>query len=264
MRIREYLQPRRDIEVIELAAEKRRDPSERKAALASADVAILCLPDEAAREVAGWVDGSSTRLIDASTAHRVAEGWTYGMPEMAPEQREAIRSAQKVSNPGCWATCVILGLRPLVGAGLVLKDAPIAVHGISGYSGGGKSMIARLEESSSPLKYLPFPSLYALETQHKHIPEMTRYTGLDHRPHFIPSVGPFYTGMRVEIPLHRSMLADGVDGQSIWEGLNDTYTGEKFVRVAPLEEAAEYSERVLHMRDGQMVESAPAPLPGVA
>ncbi len=242
LRIREWLADRDDIEVLSLPEEDRRDADARKALLAEADLAVLCLPDDAAGEAAALADESGTKIIDASTAHRVADGWTYGLPEMDPSQREAIREETHVSNPGCYPMGVILGLRPLVEEGLLLDDAPITVHALSGYSGGGKDMIARWEEPESALNDLPFESPYALERRHKHIPEMTRYSGLLHEPQFVPSVGPFITGMRVEIPLHRAILAGAATAEVISDLLASRYADEKFVRVNSIDESLAYAD----------------------
>ncbi|MCH7739013.1 MAG: N-acetyl-gamma-glutamyl-phosphate reductase [Chloroflexi bacterium] len=242
LRIREWLADRDDIEVLSLAEEDRRDVAARKALLAEADLAVLCLPDDAAIEAAAWADESGTKVIDPSTAHRVADNWTYGLPEMDPSQREAIREETHVSNPGCYAIAVILGLRPLVEAGLLPEDSPITVHALSGTSGGGKGMIARWEEPGSELNDLPFESPYALERQHKHIPEMTRYSGLSHEPQFVPSVGPFVTGMRVEIPLHRAILSGAATAESISDLLAARYADEKFVRVNSIDDSLAYAD----------------------
>jgi N-acetyl-gamma-glutamyl-phosphate reductase len=185
---------------------------------------------------------SGTRVVDASTAHRVADGWVYGLPELGPDQREAIRSAQKVSNPGCYATGVILGIRPLVEDGLIPKTTPLTIHAVSGYSGGGRTMIGRWEGGKPELQNLPFESPYALGTRHKHLPEMAKYTGLVYEPQFIPAVGPFITGMRIELTIHRTVLGLGADAGALWNSLNRRYAGERFVRVRPLDESLENSE----------------------
>jgi N-acetyl-gamma-glutamyl-phosphate reductase len=242
LRIRDWLANREDIELLSLPEEDRRDADARKSLLAEADLAVLCLPDDAAGEAAAWADESGTKVIDASTAHRVADGWTYGLPEMDPSQREAIREETHVTNPGCFPTGVILGLRPLVEEGLLPEDAPITVHAVSGFSGGGKGMIERWEEPESELSDLPFESPYALETKHKHIPEMARYSGLANEPQFVPSVGPFITGMRVEIPLHRAILSDAATAEVISEVLANRYAHEKFVRVNSIDESLAYAD----------------------
>lgn len=242
LRIRSRLQERGDLELITVSEEDRRNNEKRRAAIDAADLTILCLPDDAALEASAWAAESGTKVIDASTAHRVDDEWTFGLPEMTPGQRETVQSATNVSNPGCYATAVILGLRPLVDDDLVSPEIPLTVHALSGYSGGGKKMIERWEGGEPELDKLPFESPYALETKHKHLPEMAKYARLADFPQFVPSVGPFKTGMRVEIPLHRGLLGDGVDAASIWSSLNSRYDHERFVQVVPIEEAVEYSD----------------------
>ncbi|MDA1256817.1 MAG: N-acetyl-gamma-glutamyl-phosphate reductase [Chloroflexi bacterium] len=242
LRIRNRLESRDDIDLIILSEEERKDSTKRREALFDADLAVLCLPDDAAVEAAGWAEESTTKIVDASTAHRVADDWTYGLPEMAPSSRERIRDAQMVSNPGCYPTGVILCIRPLTEAGLLPAETPITVHALSGYSGGGNKMIARWEGGEPELANLPFESPYALETEHKHIPEMTKYSGLQFEPQFIPSVGPFLKGMRVEIPLHKTLLGSGATADSIWNLLNDRYADEPLINVVPIEDALAYSD----------------------
>jgi N-acetyl-gamma-glutamyl-phosphate reductase len=175
LKIQDRLQARADLELIQVDAADRRDIEIRRAAMSDADLAILCLPDDAAIEAAAWAVESGTKVIDASTAHRVADDWAYGLPEMDSGQRDAIRSSSKVANPGCYATGVVLGVRPLIEDGLLSNDVPLVVHAVSGFSGGGKQMIERWEGATPQLPNLPFQSLYALESKHKHIPEMTAY-----------------------------------------------------------------------------------------
>lgn len=245
LRVREWLAGRDDVELIAPDEGSRKDPAARRALLEEADLAVLCLPDDAAREAADWADASDTRLIDASTAHRVAEGWTYGLPEGLPGQRERIAASARVSNPGCYPTPVILSLRPLVDDGMLPADAPVVVHALSGYSGGGKSKIERWEDPDRGLASLRYEAPYALHRAHKHIPEMTRWSGLSRAPQFLPAVGPFACGMRVDVLLHAGALAAGVTGKAIWERLHERYTGERFVRVAPFSESADEDERAL-------------------
>lgn len=243
LRIRELLAARRDLEVAVLAEADRKDPAARREALRSADVAILCLPDDAAREAAAWAEGSGVRLVDASTAHRVAEGWTYGLPELAPGQRAAVAGAARVSNPGCYPTGFLLLVRPLVDAGLLAPETPLAVHALSGYSGGGKPLIEKWEDPARGLGALPFEAPYALAARHKHVPEMMRWSGLAAEPQFVPAVGPFRCGMRVEVPIHAAHLAGRADGKAVRELLAERYAGERFVRVAPLAEPGALGER---------------------
>lgn len=224
------------IDVLTLSDAQRKDPLARQDMLNRADLAVLCLPDDAAREAVAWVENPDTRILDASTAHRIADGWVYGLAEMAPQQRQAIVTAKRVANPGCYPNTPILGLRPLLEEGLIEASAPITIHGLSGYSGGGNALIARWEDPQNELLQLPHDAPYALDRVHKHIPEMTRYTLLEQAPQFIPSVGPFRCGMRVQIPLHASLLKAGVTAQQLWQALQDRYAGENFIRVAPLQQ----------------------------
>jgi N-acetyl-gamma-glutamyl-phosphate reductase len=173
-----------------------------------------------------------TCVIDASTAHRTVPGWTFGMPELAPEQRDAIRCAKRIANPGCHASAFILLMRPLIDAGLVAADTPLGATSITGYSGGGKSMIEQYESGPNPLLDAPRP--YALGLAHKHLPEMTRYTGLAEAPVFMPVVGRFSQGLAVSVPLHVNQLQGRADGASLHQALVDRYAGERFMRVMPL------------------------------
>jgi N-acetyl-gamma-glutamyl-phosphate reductase len=243
LRIREWLAGRRDLELLEIDEAQRKDPAAKRTLANAADVVVLCLPDDAAREAVASIENPETRVIDASTAHRVAEGWTYGLPELGPAQRTALGASRRISSPGCWPVTVILGLRPLVEARLLPADAPITVHGVSGYTGGGRSLIERWEDRERGLLALPFEAPYALDRMHKHLPEMTRHAGLAREPQFVPAVGPFATGMRVEIPLHASVLARGAGGKAIWDTLATRYAGEPFVRVAPYVEEIPVDER---------------------
>jgi N-acetyl-gamma-glutamyl-phosphate reductase len=242
LRIQDQLSPREDIELNVLAYEDRRDLEKRRAATANADLTILCLPDDAAIEASAWAKEENTKVVDASTAHRVNDEWAFGLPEMTPDQRDKISNAQNVSNPGCYPTGMILSLRPLIENGLLGKDAPITIHALSGYTGGGKNLIAKWEGGQPDLENLPFESPYALHTAHKHVPEMTNYAGLTYEPQFMPSVGPFATGMRLEIPLHKSVLPENVTANEIWEVLDQRYANEQFVRVHPVEDALAYSD----------------------
>ena len=233
LRIRNWLAGRDDVELKTLDEEDRKSEVARRDAIREADLAILCLPDNAAQVAAKWGLESSTRILDASSSHRVADGWVYGLPELAPGQRNEIRNAQQVTNPGCYPSSFILLVRPLVDAGLLPADAPISVHALSGYSGGGKSLIKRWESQDAGLHNHPFEAPYAVDQVHKHIPEMQRYSGLLKAPQFLPAVGPFACGMRVQVPIHQSMLASGVSGRDAWNALAERYRGEPFVEVAP-------------------------------
>ena len=243
LRIHQWMAAREDVELLTLPQELRRNPEERRGQILESDVAILCLPDEAAVEVAEWVQESDTRLIDASTAHRVAVGWAYGLPELEPGQRSAIGQAKYVSNPGCYPTGFILLVRPLIDAGLLAPDAPVSINALSGYSGGGNTLIEKWENPDSGLSGLPYEAPYALYQRHKHVPEMMRYGGVSAEPQFVPAVGPFRCGMRVQVPIHASLLAPGTTGETVWETLYERYLGEPFVEVAPRPEPGTLDER---------------------
>ncbi|RVT52786.1 N-acetyl-gamma-glutamyl-phosphate reductase [Rubrivivax albus] len=232
LRIHEVLAGRPDIELLKIDPERRKDPAERAKLLNAADVAFLCLPDVAAREAAFLVTSERTCLIDASTAHRTQAGWAYGLPELAHGQRAALRHSKRIANPGCHATAFILLLRPLVDARLVPKNLPVSAHSITGYSGGGKSMIAQYQAGGDPKLDAPRP--YGLTLAHKHLPEMAAHTGLDNAPLFTPVVANFYKGLAVTVPLHLSQLAPGTTPQQLHAALAAHYEGERFVRVMPL------------------------------
>jgi N-acetyl-gamma-glutamyl-phosphate reductase len=234
LRIHEYLAQRPDIEVLRIAPDKRKDAAERARLLNAADVAFLCLPDAAAKEAAALVTNPKTCLIDASTAHRTAPGWAFGMPELAPGQRDAIRASKRISNPGCHASAFILLLRPLVDAGLVPAGHALSASSITGYSGGGKTMIADYELGGQPALTSPRP--YALSLAHKHVPEMMAHTGLTARPLFMPIVGPFYKGLSVSVPLHLQAL--GTTAEAVQRAFEQRYAGERFIRVMPLRDPA--------------------------
>jgi len=241
LRIHEYLAQRDDIEVLCIDPDLRKDAAERARLLNAADVAFLCLPDAASREAAALVSNHHTCLIDASTAHRTAPGWAFGLPELAPGQRAVIRNSKRIANPGCHASAFILLLRPLVDAGLIPTTAPVTAASITGYSGGGKSMIRDYEAalaaggpSHAPNAPLAAPRPYALALAHKHLPEMTTHTGLASPPVFMPIVGPFYKGLTVSVPLHLSQLGGAVAAADLHAALLQRYAGERFIRVMPL------------------------------
>ena len=235
LRIHEYLAQRADIEVLRIATDRRKDPAERARLLNAADVAFLCLPDAAAIEAAALVTNPNTCLIDASTAHRTAAGWAFGLPELAPGQRALIRQSKRISNPGCHASAFILLLRPLVDAGLVPADALVSATSITGYSGGGKKMIEQYLAGGDARLAAPRP--YALTLHHKHLPEMSAHTGLLTSPVFMPIVGSFYKGLSVSVPLHLGQLG-GASAEAVHAAFVARYAGERFIRVMPLRDPA--------------------------
>lgn len=237
LRIHEYLAARTDIEVLRIDADKRKDPAERARLLNAADVAFLCLPDAASREAAAMITNPNTCLIDASTAHRTVPGWSFGLPELARGQRDAIRASKRIANPGCHASAFILSVRPLVDAGLLPRDAAVSATSITGYSGGGKSMIAEYEQQPLPV-HLQAPRPYGLGLKHKHLPEMMAHTGLATPPVFMPIVSSFYKGLAVSVPLQLSQLKAGTTPEHLHAALAAHYAGERFIRVMPLRDAA--------------------------
>ena len=240
--INERLQLQNDVVVKNIADDKRKDAGAKRALMEEVDLVILCLPDAAARDTVALIDSmgaSAPRILDASTAFRTASDWTYGFPELAPDQADKIRSARKVSNPGCYPTGAIALLRPLVDAGLLPADYPVTVNAVSGYSGGGKSMIASFEDGSAPSF-----ELYGLGFEHKHIPEMQFYSRLTRRPIFVPSVGNYRQGMLVSVPLQLDTLPAKPSGSDLQAALAKRYAGSKYVSVMPLENEAKKTGRL--------------------
>ena len=238
LEIRERLAGRADLSLMVLPEAQRKDTAARKAALNGADVVILCLPDEAAREAVSLIDNPATRVIDASTAHRVAEGWIYGFPELEPDGYAKIAAAKRVSNPGCWSTGFLSLVRPLVRAGLIPADFPATANGVTGYSGGGKAMIAEFEDPKAADYSQTVSRIYGLNLQHKHIPEMQKRSGLAHPPLFEPSIGRFYRGMLVEVPLQLWALPGKPAPRDLHAALVKAYPERPLVKVASLEDAA--------------------------
>ncbi|WP_439470986.1 N-acetyl-gamma-glutamyl-phosphate reductase [Brevundimonas sp.] len=230
LEIRERLEARSDLELL-LLGDRRRDVEARREALNSADAVILCLPDDAAIEAVGMIENPAVRVIDASTAFRVDPDWTYGFAEMAPGQRQAIAGSTRVSNPGCYPTGFIGLVRPLVSAGIVPAGWPVTVNAVSGYSGGGKAMIAEFESGEADAY-----RAYGLTLKHKHVPEMTLHTGLERKVLFAPAVGSYRQGMLVEVPLHLSALPGSPSVEVVHGALVEAYAGQRFVEVASLEE----------------------------
>lgn len=235
LQIYDRIGQREDLELLRIPEELRHDPNERKKYLNSADIVFLCLPDEGAREAVSFIDNPNVRVIDASTAHRTNPDWTYGYPELSKAQREAIRTSKRVANPGCHATGFISTTAPLVAMGVIPKDYPMSCYSLTGYSGGGKKMIAEYEaEGRSEL--LNAPGIYGLNLQHKHLPEMQTVTGLAYPPVFMPVVDDYYKGMATTIMLQNRLLPGQPSAEEICAKLADYYRDEHFVSVVPFGE----------------------------
>jgi N-acetyl-gamma-glutamyl-phosphate reductase len=238
LQIRERLAGRSDLEVLSIDPARRKDVDARAELLNGADAVVLCLPDDAAREAVSLVTSNSVRIVDASTAHRTARDWAYGFAEMAPGQRSAIAGSTRVSNPGCYPTGFIGLVRPLVAAGLIPPDFPLTVNAVSGYSGGGKGLIAEFEAPAPSGTNDAFRA-YGLTLAHKHLPEMQQHAGLAHPPLFAPAVGRYAQGMIVEVPLQLWALRGKPDPSDLHVALEAAYAGEAFVEVASGAECAE-------------------------
>lgn len=242
LQIRQRLADRRDLEVVSIDPARRKDAEARAELLNSVDVAILCLPDEGAREAVAMITNPEVRVIDPSTAHRTSAGWVFGFPELSPGHRETIAASKRVTNPGCWSTGFIALIAPLVRAGLVPAESALSVHGVSGYSGGGKGLIAEFEDAPAPAPSADAFRPYGLTLAHKHLPEMVAYTGLTHPPIFSPAVGRYAQGMIVEVPLALWALPGRPRVSDLTAALSESYAGEAFVQVATDLEVASLSQ----------------------
>ena len=236
LRLLDYLSGRSDVELLRIADDKRKDPAERARFLNAADVAFLCLPDVASREAVALVTNPNTCVIDASTAFRTTDSWAYGLPELTRGQREKIRTSKRIAVPGCHASAFLMAVRPLVEAGVMQADYPVSAFSLTGYSGGGKQMIAEFEAGGNPKLDSPRP--YSLGLAHKHLPEMRVQAGLAQAPIFNPIVGNFLKGLAVTVPVYPDRLARKVTPEQIADIYRKHYEGEQFVRVMPVGDEA--------------------------
>lgn len=230
LKIRERFKDRVDLEILSIDEDKRKDSAQRKKMINESDITFLCLPDQASREAVSMIENDHTRIIDASTAHRVAPGWVYGFPELSKDHREKIKKAKRVAVPGCYASGFIACVYPLVETGALARDCPLTCHGLSGYSGGGKKMIATMEGANKPAAWSS-PLEYALGQDHKHLPEMQAICGLKYKPAFHPIVNDYYNGMIVTISLHQHWLSNSYNLDEIHKIMADYYRGRDFLKV---------------------------------
>jgi|BioPla2DNA2_1021312.scaffolds.fasta_scaffold00762_20 N-acetyl-gamma-glutamyl-phosphate reductase len=233
LEINERLAKYDNIEVIKIDYDKRRDIKERQKILNEADLVFLCLPDEAAKESVSLITNPDTKIIDASTAHRTAKGWTYGLPELSPLYKEAIKNSKRVSNPGCHATAFALSIYPLVHQNVMQEDYPVSCHSITGYSGGGKALIEKYESDLEDNPYTKAPRPYSLGLNHKHLKEMMLHSGLSKIPVFLPVVANYYKGLATFIPIHTRLLNKKLDGKELHSLLMEHYGNQHFVKVMP-------------------------------
>ena len=233
LEINERLSKYENIEVIKIDYDKRRDINERKKILNEADLVFLCLPDDAAKESVSLITNPDTKIIDASTAHRTAEGWTYGLPELSSAHKEAIRHSKRVSNPGCHATAFALSVYPLIYHKVMPTDYPVSCQSITGYSGGGKGLIEKYEENLEGNPYTKAPRPYSLGLNHKHIKEMIMHSGLSQAPVFLPVVADYYKGLAISVPIHTRLLNNKVEGRMLHKLIEKHYKNQHFVKVMP-------------------------------
>lgn len=233
LEINERLSKFKDIEIIKIDYDKRRDVKERQRIINEADLVFLCLPDDAARESASLVTNPKTKIIDASTAHRTSAGWTYGLPELSPSHREAIISSKRLTNPGCHASAFTLSIYPLVYHKIMADNYPVSCQSITGYSGGGKGLIGKYEDDSKDNPYTKAPRPYSLGLNHKHLKEMMVHSGLAESPLFLPIVADYYKGLATIIPIHTRLLNKQLTGRQLHSVLEDHYKGQRFVKVMP-------------------------------
>ena len=241
LQIHERLSTRTDIALIEIDPAERKNPDAKQSIIDQADVVVLCLPDDAARETVRKTKNTHTRFIDASTAHRVNPDWTYGMPELMPDQREAIASARLVSNPGCYPTGFLAAVKPLISASVLARDALISISAISGYSGGGRQLIEKYESAGANWPARP----YGMPLRHKHVPEMKQYADLSTSPLFMPVVAHFYKGMLVSMPIHKDQLVKTSSIENVHQLISDQYATEPCINVMPLNDDVELEDGFL-------------------